>query len=66
MLWLCLRFPALPLEVFPPSERAAVVMAQQRVVCGFGKLQCFEHLQLRLSCSGLPGLVGRFWCALAD
>lgn len=33
MLWLCLRFPFLPLEVFPPSERAAVVMAQQRVVC---------------------------------
>ena len=33
MLWLCLRFPALSLEVFPPSESASVVIAQQRVVC---------------------------------
>lgn len=34
MLWLCLRFPCLPLEVFPPESGPAVALAQQRVVCG--------------------------------
>lgn len=40
MLWLCLRFPLLPLEVFstggarPLTSRAAVVMHQHRVLLG--------------------------------
>lgn len=32
MLWLCLHFPLLPLEVFPPTEGAAVVVVRQRVL----------------------------------
>ncbi|NSL55476.1 Y-family DNA polymerase [Uliginosibacterium aquaticum] len=31
MLWLCLRFPCLALEVFPPESEPAVVVALQRV-----------------------------------
>lgn len=32
MLWLCLRLPLLPLEVFPPSAEPALVSERQRVL----------------------------------
>lgn len=33
MLWLCLRFARLALDVFPPAEASAVAVAGARVVC---------------------------------
>ncbi|GAB2891635.1 DNA polymerase Y family protein [Uliginosibacterium flavum] len=59
MLWLCLRFPLLALEVFPPDDGPVVVTARQRVVCANAAAQAAgiaPGLRLAAALGLAPGL----------
>jgi protein ImuB len=56
MLWLCLRFPCLALEVFPPTEGPAVAVLHQQVVCANASA-CGDGIQSGMGLAAALGLV---------